>query len=70
MSKLFKGCDLSLSTRITLYVFSVLLYGVVIWTLTELTCKKIRAFELWLYRRMLKIALTDRTYLLIKDYWK
>jgi hypothetical protein len=40
------------------YVFSVLLYGVETWTLTELICKK--AFEKWLYRRMLKISWTGR----------
>jgi hypothetical protein len=41
-------------------VFSVLLYRVETWTLTELTCKKIEGFEMWLYRRILKISWTDR----------
>jgi len=41
-------------------VFSVLLYGVETWTLIELTCEKIEAFEMWLYRLMLKISWTDR----------
>jgi hypothetical protein len=52
MSKLFKCHDLPFATEIRLlrcYVFSVLLYAVKTWTLTELTSKKIDAFEMWLY---------------------
>jgi hypothetical protein len=41
-------------------MFSVLLYGVETWTLIELTSKKIEAFEIWLYRRMLIISSIDR----------
>jgi len=63
MSKVFKCHDLSFGTKIRLlrcYVFSVLLYGVKTWTLTELICNKIEVFEMWLYRCMLKILWTDR----------
>lgn len=62
MSKLFRTHDLSLSTKIRLlkcYVFPVLLYGVESWTLTEASCKKLEAFEMWLYRRILKIPWTE-----------
>jgi len=41
-------------------VFSVLLYGVESWTLNGAITKKIEAFELWLYRRILKIPWTVR----------
>lgn len=41
-------------------MFSVLLYEVETWTLTELQCKKIDTFEMWLFRRMLKISWTER----------
>lgn len=29
------------------------------WTLTEIICKKIEVFEMWLYRRILKIVQID-----------
>jgi hypothetical protein len=63
MSKVFKCHDLSFVTKIRLLrccVFFGLLYGVETWTLTELTCKRNEAFEMWLNRRMLKISWTDR----------
>lgn len=41
-------------------MFSMLLYGVETWTLTELTCKKIETFVMWLNRRMLRILCTDQ----------
>lgn len=63
MSSVFKSHNLTLDTKTRLlkcYVFSVLLYGVEAWTLTEATTKKLRAFELWLYRRMLRISWTQK----------
>lgn len=59
MKTLFTSRDLTLDTKVRLlrcYVFSVLLYGVETWTLTEASCKKLEAFEMWLYRRMLRIS--------------
>jgi Reverse transcriptase (RNA-dependent DNA polymerase) len=41
------------------YVYSTLYYGVEAWTLTEAMCKKLEAFEMWTYRRLLKIPWTD-----------
>lgn len=62
MKKILCGRDLSLTLRMRMvrcYVFSVLLYGVESWTLTENTMKKLEAFELWTYRRMLRISWID-----------
>lgn len=42
------------------YVWSVLMYGVETWTLKTQMIKKLEAFEMWLYRRILKIPWTDR----------
>ncbi|KAI5708046.1 hypothetical protein M8J77_015361 [Diaphorina citri] len=59
MSKIFKSHDLTISTKVRLlkcYIFSILLYGVESWTLNENTTKKLEAFEMWLYRRILKIS--------------
>lgn len=62
MQKVFKTRDLNLKTKIRLlrcYVFSVLLYGAETWTLTETTMKKLEAFEMWTYRRILRISWVD-----------
>lgn len=37
------------------YVFSILLYGVKAWTLANVLSRKLKAFKMWSYRRMLKI---------------
>ena len=42
------------------YVFSVLLYGVEAWTLNDSNIKRLEAFEMWCYRRILKISWVDR----------
>jgi len=42
------------------YVFSVLNYGCETWTWNKTMCKKVDAFEMWCYRRMLKISFTDK----------
>ena len=41
------------------YVFSVLLYGVEAWTITDATEKRLASFEMWCYRRMWKISWTQ-----------
>lgn len=56
-----KKFNLMLKLRIMrCYIFSVLLYGVETWTLTQSTSKKLEAFEMWCYRRMLKIPWIDK----------
>ena len=63
MSKILTCRALSIPLRLRLlhcYVFSILLYGVEAWTLTEAMCRKLEAFEMWAYRRILKISWTDR----------
>ena len=42
------------------YVFSVLLYGLEGWTLTKVLSNKLEAFELWVYRRILRISWRER----------
>lgn len=63
MSALFKNHNLTLATKIRFlrcYVFSVLLYGVETWTVSQEMTKRLEAFELWLYRRMLRISWKDK----------
>jgi exonuclease III len=42
------------------FVWSVLLYGAETWTLREYERKKLEAFEMWMWRRMLKISWKDK----------
>ena len=39
------------------YIWSTLLYGAETWTLTKVTSDKLETFEMWIYRRMLRISL-------------
>ena len=55
--------NLALNTRkriLKCYVWATLLYGCETWTLTNNITKRIVAFEMWSYRRMLKISWTDK----------
>ncbi|CAG9828977.1 unnamed protein product, partial [Diabrotica balteata] len=42
------------------YLHSVLLYGMESWTLKKIDIKKLEAFELWMYRRILRISWTEK----------
>lgn len=56
--------DLNLKLRVRLakcYVFPTLLYGMEAWTLNVATMKKLESFELYMYRRILKISWTEHT---------
>lgn len=62
-STMFTNRKLKLDIRLRFtecYVWSVLMYGVETWTLKAQMIKKLEAFEMWLYRRILKIPWTDR----------
>ena len=41
-------------------VFPVVMYGCEIWTVKKAECQKIDAFELWCWRRLLKVPWTAR----------
>lgn len=57
-------CNRSLNINIRLrfvhcYVYSILLYGCETWTIKMNTMRRLEAFEMWIYRRLLKIPWTD-----------
>lgn len=59
--KVFTNTDFDLGLRVRFiecYVWSVLLYGVEGWTLKVATMNKLETFEMWIYRRILKIPWT------------
>ena len=63
LNKLLTSRKLSLDTRRRLshcYVWSTLLYGAETWTVSDKMLKKLAAFELWTYRRMLNITWKDK----------
>lgn len=61
MRNVLSNNTLSMPHRIRIvkcYVHSVLLYGVETQTLTDATTKKLDAFEMWIFTRILKISWT------------
>lgn len=59
LSPVLRSHHLRAETQVLLiscYLFRVLLYKVETWTLTETTIKSLEAFEMWVYRRLLKIS--------------
>ena len=58
-----KSRDISLPTKVLLVkvmVFPVVMYGCESWTLKKAECQKIDAFELWCWRRLLRVPWTAR----------
>ncbi|KAI5631309.1 reverse transcriptase (RNA-dependent DNA polymerase) domain-containing protein [Phthorimaea operculella] len=63
MKKLFTNRKINLKLRwrmVKCYILPILMYGSESWTLKQHLTNKLRAFEMWLYRRMLKIKWTDK----------
>ena len=60
---ILKSRDISLSTKIRLVkamVFPVVMYGCASWTVKKAECRRIDAFELWCWRRLLRVPWTAR----------
>ena len=54
-----KSRDISLPTKVHLVkaiVFSVVMYGYESWTIKKAECQRIDAFELWCWRRLLRVS--------------
>ena len=59
----FKSRDITLPTKVRLVkamVFPVVMYGCESWTVKKAECQRIDAFELWCWRRFLRIPWTAR----------
>ena len=62
---LFKSRDITLLTKVCLVkamVFPVVTYGCESWTVKKSECWRIDAFELWCWRRLLRVPWTARRY--------
>ena len=60
---ILKSTDITLPTKVHLVkalVFPVVMYGYERWTIKEAGCQRIDAFELWCWRRLLRVPWTAR----------
>ena len=65
LDSILKSRDIILSTSIHLVkamVFSVVMYGCESWTVKTAERRRIGAFELWCWRRLLRVSWTARRY--------
>ena len=63
LDSLLKSRDITLLAKVRLVkaiVFPVVMYGCESWTTKTTECQKIDAFELWCWRRLLRIPWTAR----------
>ena len=63
LDSIFKSRDITLPTKVRLVkamVFPVLMYGCESWTVKKAECRRIDAFELWCWRRLLRVPWTSR----------
>ena len=61
LDSILKSRDITLSTKVHLVktmVFSVVMYGCESWTIKKAECQRIDAFELWCWRRLLRVPWT------------
>ena len=63
LDSILKSRDITLSTKASLVkamVFPVVMYGCESWTVKKAEHQKIDAFELWCWRRLLRVSWTAR----------
>ena len=63
LDSILKSRDIILPTKVRLVkimVFPVVMYGCESWTVKKAECQRIDAFELWCWRRLLRIPRTAR----------
>ena len=63
LDSILKSRDITLPTKVHLVkaiVFPVVMYGCVGWTIKKAECQRIDAFEVWCWRRPLRVPWTAR----------
>ena len=63
LESILKSRDITLPRKVCLVkamVFPVVMYGCESWTIKKVECRKIDAFELWCWKRLLRILWTAR----------
>ena len=72
LDSILKSRDITLPTKVHIVkamVFPVVTYCCEIWTIKKAECQRIDAFELWWWRRLLKVPWTARKSTL-NIHWK
>ena len=65
LDSIFKSRDITLPTKVRLVkamVFPVVMYGCESWTVMKAECRRIDAFELWCWRRLIRVPWTARRF--------
>ena len=65
LDSIFKSRNVTLPTKVHLVkamVFPVVMYGCESWTVKKAECQRIDAFELWCWRRLLRVPQTARRF--------
>ena len=63
LDSIFKSRDITLPTKVRLVkamVFPVVMYGCASWTVKKAECQRINGFELWCWRRLMRVPWTAR----------
>ena len=63
LGSILKSRDITLPTKVHLIkamVFPVVMHGCESWTIKKAECQRINAFELWCWRRLLRVRWTAR----------
>ena len=63
LDSILKNRDITLPTKVHLVkgmVFPIVMYGCESWTIKKAECRRIDAFELWCWRRLLRVPWTAR----------
>ena len=65
LDSILKSRDITLPPKVRLVkamVFPVVMYGCESWTVKKAECRRIDAFELWCWKRLLRVTWTARRY--------
>ena len=63
LENILKSRDITLPTKVCLVkamVFPIIMYGFESWTVKKAECRRTDAFELWCWRRLLRVPWTTR----------
>ena len=60
LENILKSRDITLSTKVKALVFPVVMYGCESWTIKKAWHQRIDAFELWCWRRLLRVPWSAR----------
>ena len=60
LDSIFKSRDITLLTKVKTMIFPVVMYGCESWTTKKAECQRTDAFELWCWKRILRVPWNAR----------